>query len=424
MKDSNALRNLPKRFQVIVFIFILLVQFPIESIAQDTDQKRTMVGMNLPDTIQRDTTRIQEVAPLDIGENRGLFISTPDGKMQMRILGSVRYLVVFDGHNLLSKNSFRTDEIPTGELNKVFPVYYNGLDQTLLGFEVTRETDKGNVFIRLETDFAGTNGFRIRHAYGQYERFLFGQTWSLFSHLTASPATVDFSGPTGSIITRNPQVRYLVPKQIKGFNLNVGLEYIIPNLSVPDSISSKAVQLFPDITARLDKVYPWGSVQLSGIVPLLSGRRDDDKLVIRPGYGISGSTVINSWKNGKWYLQGVVGKAITRYFNDFNGTGSDVVVSPSGDLRVPRTIGFYGTYEHSWKSYLYSNFTVGGILLETFDFSENDAFSQGYTFRTNTFWDLTEGAKVGAEAIWGKRVDNDFQKGNGFRLNILFYYDF
>ena len=60
-------------------------------------EQKTIVGVNASDTLKTDSTRIVETAPLDIAQNRGLFIVTPDGKMQLRILGSVRYLVVFDG---------------------------------------------------------------------------------------------------------------------------------------------------------------------------------------------------------------------------------------------------------------------------------------------------------------------------------------
>jgi len=35
-----------------------------------------------------------------------------------------------------------------------------------------------------------------------------------------------------------------------------------------------------------------------------------------------------------------------------------------------------------------------------------------------------EGAKVGAEVIFGERVDKDKEKAGASRINLLFYYDF
>jgi hypothetical protein len=394
--------------------------------AQETqqDQPKTIMGTNVTDTLRSDTTKIVEDAPLDIAQNRGLFIVTPDQKMQLRILGSVRYLVVFDNRELSSKNNLNTYEVPTGSLNQLLPSYFNGLEQTRLGFEVTRKTEKGNIFIRLETDFAGPDGFRFRHAYGQYKRFLFGQTWSLFSQLNAQPATVDFSGPTGSIILRTPQIRYTFPRFIYGTNLAVGLEYGNPDLKIPDSVYVKTFQLIPDITARIDKSYSWGSLQLSGILPVLSGRGADGDLIFRPGWGLAVSTVINSWANGTWYLQGVAGEAITRFFSDLSGNGLDILFNPDGGAAAPISFGYYGTYQHSWRTNLYSSLTYGMVILEKITFSPENIYHWGHTFRFNTFWDIAEGSKIGAEVIRGRRTDKDRDRGEATRINLLFYYDF
>ncbi|NJN26362.1 MAG: hypothetical protein HC819_10475 [Cyclobacteriaceae bacterium] len=394
-------------------------------IAQDIDlSQKKILGVQAADTLKTDTAKVVEVAALDIAQNRGLFIVTPDKKMQMRILGSVRYLVVFDQMNLTSKDAFNTYEIPTGDLSVAIPNYYNGLDQTRLGFEVTRRSDNGDIFIRLETDFAGANGFRIRHAYGQYKNFLLGQTWSLFSHVNAASAMVDFAGPTGSVVTRNPQIRYSKSNIFAGHDLSLGMEYIIPNLEIPDSIGANTFQLIPALSARLDKVYLWGSFQLSGILPTVSGRDREGNLVLKPGWGVSSSVVINSWQKGKWYFQGVMGREITRYFNDLGSNGLDILISPEGDVLAPLAYGYYATYEHYWKENLYSNFTYGLVHIEKYAFTEENTFLEGYTLRCNTFWDIAEGARVGAEAIWGKRIDKSNINGGALRGNLLFYYDF
>ena len=123
--------------------------------AQETGDEgvKTIVTSHASDTLQSDTTKIVEDAPLDIGQDRGLFIVTPDQKMQLRILGSVRYLVVFDNINLNTKNTLNTFEIPTPTTGQIIPNYYNGLDQSRLGFEITRKTSRGNVFIRFGNRF-------------------------------------------------------------------------------------------------------------------------------------------------------------------------------------------------------------------------------------------------------------------------------
>ena len=408
---------------LIQLIFMVILPEGIRAQEIGEEGVKTMVTSHAGDTIQSDTLKIIEDAPLDISQDRGLFIVTPDKKMQLRILGSVRYLVVFDDINLNTKNTLNTFEIPTPTTGLKIPNYYNGLDQTRLGFEITRKTSRGNVFIRLETDFAGTNGFRIRHAYGQMKRFLLGQTWSLFSHINALPSMVDFSGPTGSVVARTPQIRFSAPKLIGETNFAFGLEYFPPDLNIPDSFQIETFQVIPDITVRADRSFSWGSAQVSGILPVLSGRNDNDFELI-PGWGLSASLVINSWANGKWYFQGVGGKAISRYFNDFGGNGFDIQFPLNGGYTSPFTYGFYATYEHLWTTSIYSNFTYSMVSLEKESFTAANAFHKGRTVRMNTFWNITDGAKAGGEFIWGNRNDKDGVSGNALRFNLLFYYDF
>ena len=280
---SSICKNIINRELLIIFM-VLLLGSDFAS-GQVPDSSRIFLGSDISlDSLHKDTTKIIEDAALDIAQDRGLFIVTPDRQMQLRILGSVRYLVVYDDRDLISKNSLITSQIKVDDPSQEIPNYYNGLDQSRLGFEVTRRTGTGNVFVRLETDFVGINGFRIRHAYGQYGRFLFGQTWSLFSNITSLPATVGFGGPTGSISVRTPQIRFTTRNILFHASIvTLGLEYFKPDIFVPDTITGKSFQAFPDISARIEKRVKWGSFQLSVILPILSGRSAECTYVFRPG---------------------------------------------------------------------------------------------------------------------------------------------
>jgi hypothetical protein len=51
-------------------------------LAQEEDaNQKTIMGVQAADTLKSDTTKVVEVAALDIAQNRGLFIVTPDKKM-------------------------------------------------------------------------------------------------------------------------------------------------------------------------------------------------------------------------------------------------------------------------------------------------------------------------------------------------------
>jgi len=409
---------------IIHFLILIILIISYCAYAQQPDSKKVFVSNGL-DSLKSDTTKIIEDAALDIAQNRGFFIVTPDSKMQLRILGSVRYLVVFDDTDLPFKNFLNTYQIPVGDqVQRIFN-YYSGLDQSRLGFEVTRHTKNGIVFVRLEADFAGTNGFRIRHAYGQYGQFLIGQSWSLFSQITSLPATVDFVGPTGSITVRTPQIRYTSERILPSYKLSFGLEYFKPRFTIPDSIIAKSFQLIPDITARTEKSLNWGLLQLSGLFSILSGITEKDKVVLLPGWGVSLSAVINSWATGKWYLQATGGKGITRYYSDLSRQNMDLLYDPeSNKSYLPHTFGASLTYEHTWSPKVFSNFTYSTLLLENYSFTPDDAYHRGNSFRFNSFWDVVEGAKVGAEFIHAIRKNKGNENGSANRVNLLFYYDF
>jgi len=81
--------------------------------------------------------------------------------------------------------------------------------QSRLGFTTRTQTGLGELTTRVEGDFFGAgNGFRLRHAYGEFNGFLAGQTWNLFMPIESYPSTLDFMGPAGLPFARIAQFRY------------------------------------------------------------------------------------------------------------------------------------------------------------------------------------------------------------------------
>jgi len=406
--------------------FFALTSLQAQDTPQVTDSIKVLIGTKeAADSLNSDEKKVIEDATLDIAQNRGLFIISPDGDMQLRILGSVRYLMVFDDHDLVFKNHLSTYEILTGDQNQTLPNYFNGLNQSRLGFEVTRQVPGGNIFIRLETDFAGINGYRIRHAYGQYRNFILGQTWSLFTHITTLISTVGFGGPSGAVVLRTPQIRYTTKDLLEGYTVSFGLEYFKPQFDQLDTLGIKSFQIMPDVTARIEKRTDWGIVQISGLMTLLSGGLETGEVSLRPGWGVTISTNVESWANGKWYLQAAGGQGTSRYLNDFNGQGLDVIWLPDeNEVYLPFSFGGHIGYEHYWSSKIYSNFIFSMLYLEGKSGVPDNLYNWGGSFQANSFWNVTDGARVGLEYLRGLRVDNGGDRGAANRVNILFFYDF
>ncbi|MCK5368324.1 MAG: hypothetical protein KAQ62_07210, partial [Cyclobacteriaceae bacterium] len=373
--------------------------------SQEADTTKTMISTeNQSYQFELDSMGKQEYYPLDIGLDRGLFIVTSDGKMQMRILGSVRFLVINDFINFPIKKTFNTYYIPIGEERIKIHNYYGTLNQSRLGLEVTRklQNDK-SVFIRLETDFSGgsTGNFRIRHAYGQLHRFLIGQTWSLFSDVTSLPSTVNFDGPTGSVIKRTPQIRYY-GSNMRGTRWAVALEYSRPDVDLQefDTTGLSTVQFIPDITARIEREGIFGAVQLSGVLTTLSVLDAENNVTNKVGFGGNLSGTID-FVSSKILYQLVYGSAISHFITTYDGTGKDAIYNPeTGEVEPVTSFGGFLAYDYRWLTILSTNIAVGYADLTNKDFEPDHAYSSSMSAAINTFWQVNEGAKLGLEYIY------------------------
>src|SRR5690554_4358448 len=83
---------------------------------------------------------------------------------------------------------------------------------------VTPMETGGDLKTVIEGDFWPGGQFRIRHAYGEWNGILAGQTWTNFPGFTGIYPTVDFRVPVGTSNTRQAQLRYTTG------NLSVALE--------------------------------------------------------------------------------------------------------------------------------------------------------------------------------------------------------
>ena len=391
------------------------------------DTSKSMISSSGPkEEFKIDTIVEKEESPLDIATDRGLYITTEDGKMQLRILGSVRFSALYDMVEMPVKNTFNTYYIPTGGDNKKVPNYYNSLSMTRLGFEVTRKLQNTNAFIRLETDFNGNNGqFRIRHAYGQIGSLLVGQTWSLLSNVSAMPVTVDGKSATGSVKLRTPQIRWRGKKN--GMAWALALEYSQPDLNEnrADTIGLKTVQMIPDLTARVARHGILGEIQLSAIVTTISIKDAESDISNRFGFGGSLSGAIDLTPEHQILYQFTGGKAISHYISTFSGTGTDAAFDPSTNtFRSLNAYGGFMSYGFDINEKISACTTFGAAYQSNRHFQPDNAYRNSISFSFDTFWEVIEGARIGLEYAFGQRWDKDGTNGQASRFWALFYYDF
>lgn len=248
---------------------------------QDTISARVFTDTTFVD----DTTQVQEAHPQDSPERRGFLIVTGDGKSSLRIRGSLRIKGDYDLRGLQSAENFNTFEIPVGAANTTDPRFFMNARQTRLGLEVTSDTDYGDLFLRVETDFLGEdNTARLRHAFGSVGKLLVGQTWSTFGDLASLPLTVDLDGPNSSVAVRTVQVRYSVETEA-GYMLAVAAESPGPEVGQVDTLGAKLeFQVAPDIVGRARTFGEWGHTQLAAVFRTINVKDVSEDLQVLPGF--------------------------------------------------------------------------------------------------------------------------------------------
>ncbi|MGB5242327.1 MAG: DcaP family trimeric outer membrane transporter [Lutimonas sp.] len=414
------------RKKLSILILVLLASFL--SVAQVTDTTTTKTTSNRSaKQFERDTLETQKVSPLDIADDRGIYILTKDGNMQLRILGSVRFALNDDFVILPVKKTFNTYFIPTGDNNIKVSNFNSSLGQTRLGFEVSRKLKTKNVFIRLETDFNGEDGaFRIRHAYGTIGKFLVGQTWSLFSNVSSLPAMVDGNGPTGSVTLRTPQVRFSGTNR-KGTNWAVAMEYARPDLNTTDldTTGLSVVQVIPDVTARIERQGIFGAVQLSTVITTLSIIDSNNDVTNTFGLGGQLSGTIDFTKQHQLLYQLTYGRSIAHFITTFSGTGRDFIYNPeTGKFDGLNSFGGFVSYGFDWTKNLKTNLSAGYAELSNKEYQLGDTYKNSMSMSFDTFWSIVDGLKLGVEYVYGQRWNKDGSTGKASRISTLFYYDF
>ena len=308
-------------------------------------------------------------------------------------------------------------------------------NQSRLNFDMRDSTDAGILRAFIEGDFTGSdNTFKLRHAFGQWDRVLVGQTWSAFVDTQATPEEVDFEGLNGRINVRQSQARWS-PAIGEDFQLQLSLEDPNPQIQngsgvtrIPDIVIAgrfnpnqrlhlKAALLGRQIrgqesitddatgdieTGGVDKSYAWG-LSLSGSVatPMFDSR---DKFLFQLNYG-----------NG-----------IGRYVNDLNSIGNyDGIFNPDTDqLQLFNVLAGYGSAQHWWGDTLRSNFTLGFVNINNPSFIDEEAYKRTIRASANLLWNPTTRIDTGVEYLWGRRENKNGDHGDAQQIQMMVRYLF
>ena len=351
----------------------------------------------------------------------------PGSDARLRIGGFVKFSLVRNFDPIGSTDRFVTAYIPPGG------AYADGAgdlsvtaDQTRVYLDFREPLKASQLRAYIEADFAGSgNTLRLRHAYGQYNVILAGQTWSLFVDVRARPEEIDFEGLNGRIRVRQAQLRYF-PHVMEALNLAVSLEDPSPDVTGGTGLSE-----VPDAVARIHRTVNFGHVQFSVLLRQIRARPGYDPTTTLSSFGwgmsFSGQIPAGWWgdqDNFQFQLNG--GDGIGRYINDLGSAGGQdaVVDSTTAQLVTLKAAAGYVSFQHWWTQRTRSTLDYSIVYVDNLDIQTPASYHFTQRAMGNLLVSPTPRIDLGIELLWGERRNKDQSKGYATQLQFAAIYRF
>ena len=283
-------------------------------------------------------------------------------------------------------------------------------------------------FFDTEKDRTGlfhvTSDPRLRHAYGEYNGFTFGKTYSTFVNLSAYPEINDANGPLGVLNIRQELIRY--ENSTEWGKLYFSVEK--PE-STFTTFSGSSIQTgedhTPDFAGKIEFRSLWGNWSVSGLIreirannKILPGTDDSEW-----GGAVNIAGRLFLYKQDNLRFSATYGNALGRYmsFNAFD----DATINTNGKIDLNDIVSAYTAYQHWWTSNLRSSF-IAGIGYADQDSNivpgtVNKLFASTFV---NLFWNPTEDMTLGLEWLHGYRKLENGQDADLDRLQFSVVYKF
>lgn len=211
--------------------------------------------------------------------------------------------------------------IPVGSDIATYENYFH-MKESRFFFDLAGNTNEKKLRAYMEMDFMLSPGGdervsnsynpRIRHMYFEYDRWLFGQTWSTFM-IVVIPEDLDFTGAAeGIVFQRQPLVRYTLP----GENGNWQFALENPHFTItPDNSGGRITTRggIPDAVVRKNFIPEWGSYSIAGIVRGINGFNANNDRIWTPGFGITAGGKINVREKDDIRFTLTAGQGLGRY---------------------------------------------------------------------------------------------------------------
>lgn len=189
---------------------------------------------------------------------------------------------------------------------------------------------------------------RLRQAYGAWNNWLFGQTYTTFTDLAAMPEILDQGKQAAFIFLRQPMIRYTMAAP--GGKLMLALE------NPEDGFGSESYddQSYPDFVARYQIRNDLGMYSVAGVVRNIED--DAAEETVTTG-AVSLSARIPTVGRDDLRLQYNYGD-LGRYMGLFSYPDVDRAALANGDVEPLKTFGATAAYRHFWSPNWRSSLSV------------------------------------------------------------------
>jgi hypothetical protein len=372
----------------------------------------------------------------------------PGTTAAMKVGGYVNLSLVNSFDPMTQPDRFIVGSIPPD--GETVPGAVEGIEvsarQSRVNVEYREQTNLGEIRAFVEGDFQNSNdGFRLRHAFGQFRSILAGYTWTTFMDSGAQPEEVDVEGINGQVLLRHAQIRW-TPRFGEKYQLKIALED--PQTDVLNGESQRGAF---DLVANVD----WMPLGLLGKWNYRIGFILRDLKAIQPdmddsdsilgsdpegttGWGIttSGRHPVDWWGGQDYFLwQATYGEGIGHYLTDLRSVGGgDAVFDPRGQLRALPVFAGYVSYMHRWPltrkwfkdlpGVMRSSVTVSWVNINNYEFQDGGDYSRTLRGSVNLLYSPTENMQTGVEFLWGRRENKNGSKGTATQLQFAVRYIF
>jgi hypothetical protein len=365
-----------------------------------------------------------DAAPTDVDDSAGLFIESADGRIMMRLYGSMRARAFYEDQENPDPWVIDMGQIAPVEPSNNTASFNGEAKESRFGIDMgLRDVIIG----RGEFDFrgSGSEALRIRHLYMRTRHWVFGKTWTATNTLIALATALDYHTTGAAVGSRIPQVKYM-----NGFGkwqYQISLEDHKPKIFAPDSLSAKAKNVLPNLAANIAQKGSWGEVRFAGMLAAnrvsYTGGTESDL-----GWAVTLATRLNIDDSNVLKAHIIGFKGQSSMFADFTNQSMDIVWDPTtNSFKSLKSIGGQVALEHHWTNSLSTTIGGGFIDLKLASFQNEQEYDDGYKALVNFLYKPIgkyEGLTVGVELDAGWRSNADGTRNNTQRAVAAIWFDF